>query len=236
MVPLVHSLKKIMLATPNFITLCVSKFPINHGKNYVINNFSLGKASERPTTKEFYELRNKLAEELNLKIVNQKPVKGQKEKVLHSECFNQLNNTNLRDLFIYLENNKLPTVYIYWVQSDNDETFLKIKSSYKNHIKQNKGNTAVFNSNVLFTKEKPVLYIGKSESQADGRAISHLDYTNYDYKALKLNECCKETEVVLTMIQFTDIDKKDTFWSKVLPFNLEHFLAKELNPLLGSHK
>ncbi len=194
----------------------VDVFPISGNFSKEIKTFSLGKASEFPKKNDFSK-------------INREVFKS------HSSVFDCLKNKKFTDFFKYLESNKTPSVYIFWVNSNDQKTLKLIHDSYKKISKQSRKSITSVND---FNAELLTLYVGKSENGADSRAICHLDYTSEKYKSLKITNCCADSEIMATIINFQIENKADqfNFWKKILPFSLEYYIAENLKPILGRHQ
>jgi len=198
------------------IEAVLDKIPIEIKHKKEIKLFSLGKAIDLPKQNDYLR-------------VNRKEFKS------HSSVFQFLKSTKLSDFFAHLESNKIPTVYIFWINSSDPKTLNMSRDNYLNFDNKNQKHKISVNPKIEKTQ---TLYVGKSEKNVDGRAICHLDYTGGQYKSLKIMECCGNIEIMVSIISFQieENDENYTFWKKILPYTVEYFLAKNLNPLIGKHK
>jgi hypothetical protein len=187
---------------------------IKHKKE--IKVFSLGKAIDLPNQNDFLS-------------VDRKVFKS------HSSVFRSIKAKILADFFAYLESNKIPSVYIFWINNSDPNTLNSIYTNYSEFNKKNIGFKISLNA---LNEKTQILYVGKSEKGIDGRAICHLDYTGGKYKSLKIKDCCENTEIMVSVISFQIENNDDNydFWKKILPYSVEYYLAKKLKPIIGKHK
>jgi hypothetical protein len=198
------------------IEAILDKIPIEIKHKKEIKLFSLGKAIDLPKQSDYL-------------CVNRKEFKS------HSSVFQFLKSKKLSDFFAHLESNKIPSVYIFWVNSSDPKILTTIHDNYLNFDNKNQKHKVSINT---INDKTQTLYVGKSEKNVDGRAICHLDYTGGKYKSLKIKECCGNTEIMVSIISFhiEENDENYKFWKKILPYTVEYFLAKNLTPLIGKHK
>ena len=198
------------------IKAILEKIPIEINHKKEIKSFPIGKAIDLPKQSDY-------------SCVNRKVYKS------HSSVFQFLTAPKLSSFFEYVESNKTPSVYIFWINSSDQKILDTIRDNYMNFNRKNQKYEISINRKIENTQ---TLYVGKSENNVDSRAICHLDYTGGQYKSLKIMECCENAEIMISIISFNieETDKNRDFWKKILPYNVEYFLAKNLNPLIGKHK